>query len=899
MTTVETSVIQTEQTDEALASNGATENKAKSADKRENSDIRSSGANGASSNGNNLVAARLYVDVSPSDISTDRPPAESNGGAHVYQPGMQSFGIAAPDVHRTLDEVRTLAQLRRTTLRTQRLNDRIQQRMTHQQMVWGEQLDIFTEPGVADMPLVIRRALALRKLLLEMPIAIEPDDLIVGNSVQHGVIVRTSLPKYGTDEEYTQAQMQGSALYDQLSHKTPFYYDVMKKGLSGIIVDLDAKIAEIKSRPPCAERTEKLNLFRAMKIEVRAVISLSHRYAGLATLLSDKAPTLEKRTELRRIARVCRQVPEYPPSTFREAVQSFWMIHYALFSTGTHISCGRLDQFLYPSLRWQINMAAITMPEAQELVDCLWLRFNDRAQIVRDNFYTNDSSLAPHAAESEQSQVQDVKMIVESGPIEWTAGHRKRFRFATDAADAINHFGQNILLSGVQPDGRDGTNELTYLCLNSLEKFAYTSPVVTARLHKESPPELVRRIAEVLRSGGGMPYINNDDVLIPAYERVGIPVEDARDYANSNCWETMIEGKSDQEMIRGMNFLLFLELAMNRGVSTMHGEMGPDTGDPREFTSFEQLMDAWKEQTDFQIQQGIRYIGEGIRSGELEHSGHGRYSYNPLLSALTHDCIENERDVIRGGARYTIWHVMGEAVANTIDAMAAIKRSVYDEQSITMDELLNALEADWEGYETLRAKLVARAPKYATDNDYADAIGHEMMSFFIDRATVYAAEYPEIRFPCSIGTFSWYAMIGKEVGATPDGRYCGSPIAANFSPVPGTDMAGPTAAINSYVKMNVDCLAAGAPLDLRLSASSVAGDAGVDRLAGLLSAFTNMGGNMVTLTVTDVEELKRAMEEPEKYRHLRVRMGGWSAYFVMLSREQQLLHIQRVEHGLA
>jgi len=169
----------------------------------------------------------------------------------------------------------------------------------------------------------------------------------------------------------------------------------------------------------------------------------------------------------------------------------------------------------------------------------------------------------------------------------------------------------------------------------------------------------------------------------------------------------------------------------------------------------------------------------------------------------------------------------------------------------------------------------------------------------VARAAYHAQRYPSVLFPCSVGTFSWYAMIGKEVGATPDGRHAGEAIAANFSPAPGADLCGPTAAINSYLKMNIDCMAAGAPLDLRLAASSLEGEAGTQRLAGLLNVFVQQGGNMLTVTVTDVEELKRAMEEPEKYRHLRVRMGGWSAYFVTLSKEQQRLHIQRVEHGLA
>ncbi len=813
----------------------------------------------------------------------------SNGG------GPAAFTEASP----SLDRARTAPALRGYTARTQRLYDVIRARMTQPQIVWGDDLDIFAEPGMAQQTLILRKAAAVRKVLLEMPIAIEADDLIVGNTLQDGVIVRTRLPRYGTDDEYSRAQIEGASLSAQLAHKTPYYYDIMHKGLSGILADLACTQQEIAARPPGAERDEKLAFFQAMQVEVQAVIALAHRYADLAEELSAQAESAPRRAELQQIAQVCRRVPEYAPTTFHEAMQSFWFVHYALFSTGTHLSCGRFDQFLQPALRRSLESGAVTLEQAQEIVDCVWLRFNDRGQIVRENFYKPSPAQPTQPDAPAQARNNKSGMVVDQGPNSWTAGHRKRFSYATDAADAINHFGQNILLGGIRPDGDDGTNELTYLCLNALEKFAFTSPVVTLRQHAGSPPELVSRTAEVLKTGGGMPYINNDDVLIPAYMALGVPAADARDYANSNCWETMIEGKSDQELIRGMNFLLFLELALHRGVSSVHGRMGPDTGDPRGFAAFADLMAAWKTQADCQIQAGIDYIGEGIAAGTLEHSGHGKYSFNPLLSALTLDCIRNERDVIRGGARYTIWHVMGEAVANAIDALAAIKLMVYDERSLSMDELLAALEQDWAGYENLRNRLVARAPKFANDNDYADAIGQEMMAYFVARARVHARRYPSVIFPCSVGTFSWYAMIGKEVGATPDGRHAGEPIAANFSPAPGADMCGPTAAINSYLKMDVACMAAGAPLDLRLAAAGLTGEAGTQRLAGLMRTFVDLGGNMLTFTVTDVEELKRAMQEPEKYRHLRVRMGGWSAYFVMLSQEQQLLHIRRVEHGLA
>ena len=785
-------------------------------------------------------------------------------------------------------------ELRPSSERVERLHAIVRERMTAVQSVWGANLTVLNDPDIARLPLVLRRAKAFEKTLLEMPIGLEDDDLIVGNTIEDGVIVRTRLPRFANEQEYAQARDEGASISAHLGHKTPYYYAIMNKGLSGIITDIDNKISEITDRPTSEERDEKLDLFLAMKLECNAIIGLAHRYAELVTGHANEESNSIKRNELLRIADVCKRVPEFPAQTFHESVQAFWFIHYAFFSTGTNISCGRFDQFLYPTLRKQLEDQAVSLEHAQELIDCVWLRFNDRAQIVRENFFAEDNGQQNTSSEESNKSGK----VIDSGPQSWAAGHRQRQRFAADAADAINHFGQNILLSGVRPDGTDGTNELTYICLNSLEKFAFTSPVVTVRLHAESPHEVMVRSAEVLKSGGGMPYINNDDIIVQAYVDLGVSLEDARDYANSNCWETMIEGKSDQELIRGMNFLLFLELALNRGESSVHGRIGLDTGDARQFTSFDQVMAAWKAQIDHQLKEGIRYIGDGVESGDLEHSNHGKYSFNPGLSALTLDCIQNERDVIRGGARYIIWHVMGEAVANAIDSMSAIKKMVFDNKQVSVDELLDALSGNWEGNETIRGRLMARAPKFANDDDYADDIGREMMGYFIERSRFYASQYPNVIFPCSVGTFSWYAMIGKEVAATPDGRYYGEAIAANFSPAPGADMSGPTSAINSYLKMRVTDMAAGAPLDLRLAASGLTGEPGTQRLTGLIQAFIGMGGNMLTFTVTDVEELKKAMEAPENYRHLRVRMGGWSAYFVMLGKEQQLLHIRRVEHGL-
>ena len=355
----------------------------------------------------------------------------------------------------SLHAARTDPRLRTRTNRVERLHGLLRDRMRQTQKTWGTGLTVLDTPDVAGTPLVLRRAMAFRKTVRDMPIAIEDDDLIVGNTVEGGTIVRTELPSYTTREEHLQAADEGAMFTDHLAHKTPYYRRVMERGLRGAVSDIDSRLEQIQSEPPSDATREQVNVLKAARMECEAIIALANRYAALAETISAGDVSPARREELGRIAAVCRRVPEHPPRTFLEAVQAFWLIHYAFFSTGTVISCGRLDQYLYPALRTEIEQGAITLREAQEICDCLWLRFNDRAQIVRENFF--DDGL--------KNEVW-----------EWDAGHRKRFAYATDRADAINHFGQNILLGGIRPDGSDGTNEITYMCLNSLEKFAFTSP---------------------------------------------------------------------------------------------------------------------------------------------------------------------------------------------------------------------------------------------------------------------------------------------------------------------------------------------------------------------------------------------------------------------------------------
>jgi formate C-acetyltransferase len=267
----------------------------------------------------------------------------------------------------------------------------------------------------------------------------------------------------------------------------------------------------------------------------------------------------------------------------------------------------------------------------------------------------------------------------------------------------------------------------------------------------------------------------------------------------------------------------------------------------------------------------------------------------PLLSALMDGCIASRRDMTAGGARFRTFGMLAEGAAYAIDSLAAIKKVICEDGRATMAELSDALEANFEGHGPLRRKLLA-APKYGNDDAYADAVGWNVIQTFIETVARHAERHRSlIKFPCGVGTFSWYIGIGEGLGASPDGRLSGEPVSSNFSPALGRDLEGIPGAILSYSKMHQDRLPAGGPLDLRLARRLVEGEEGTARMAALLRSFVDTGGSMMTLTVADTEELRAAQRQPEQYRSLRVRMGGWCAYFTMLSTEQQEHHIRRQE----
>jgi len=712
-------------------------------------------------------------------------------------------------------------------------------------------------------PLAVRKALATALKLAHMPLDLWDGQLIAGSMTLESPRVHAEwgFPDYVTDAERAAAAACGLSIRSVFGHVVPDYPRLLAKGLAGIRADADAQRAN-------AQTADEVAFLDSVVISLDAVADYAARLADRCEAEAARPCDPACAVELRQMAANLRQAPIGPARTFWQALQAVWLLHMIFHATMDGNAVGRLDQYAWPYLKADLDADRLDLASAAELVDCFCLKFNERAKTTEEQ--------RPEARNAEAVNPAQRTRHTTSSQI--GAGR--------DRLDATNHWLQNVIVGGLTPDGNDGANPLTFLLLNSYGRMEMTNPLVTVRLHRGAADSLVARACEVLKAGGGMPALFNDEVIIPALERLGIPTPHARDYTNDGCWEVIIPGRTDFCFQR-LSLMLCLEWALNRGRSRIDGRQdGPDTGDPAGFVSFDDVWQAFLTQMDAMIGRTVTRVVESINDRST-------IAPVPLLSALIDGAISARRDMTAGGARYRTYGMLAEGAAYAIDSLVAIKTVVFDARQATMTELCQALAANFEGHDLLRRRLLA-APKYGNDDEAADALGRQIIDAFTACVGRHAEAHRSlVKFPCGVGTFSWYIGIGEGLGASADGRRAGEPVASNFSPGLGRDLAGLPAAILSYARMQNGNLPAGGPLDLRLARRLVGGPEGTERMAGLVRGFVDAGGAMMTLTVVDTEELRAAQREPEKYKSLRVRMGGWCAYFTMLSREQQEHHIRR------
>jgi pyruvate formate-lyase/glycerol dehydratase family glycyl radical enzyme len=447
----------------------------------------------------------------------------------------------------------------------------------------------------------------------------------------------------------------------------------------------------------------------------------------------------------------------------------------------------------------------------------------------------------------------------------------------------------NVCVGGLRSDGSDGTNELTFMALEATRRIKKVAPNLSLRLHKDSPFDLWKKAVEVIETGVGMPALYNDDVFIPALMRYGISEEDARDYAMNGCSQVDIQGKSHIGLEDGeINLLKCLELALHDGFdpNTNH-QTGLHTGNARDFSNFDQVWQAYVAQVEY-------FNKRATDSANRVQKAHAETSPNLFRSLFIQDCIEKGKNFKSGGPKYNHGQILTQGITNTADSLAVIKKLVFEEKRISIDELLDAIDRDFPD-ESLRQLLIHEVPKFGNDDDYVDSIAEKVVDHFYRHLNTYKTWRGGIYGGGSI-VFTRAVSFGGKVGATPDGRKAHTPLADSVGPSQGRDLHGPTAVFNSVAKVPQVLAQSAYVLNIKFTPRIVRDD--MDKVISLFQTYFSKGGQQIQVNVVDKETLTRAKEHPEQYEGLVVRVGGFSGYFRNLSPAQQDDVIARTEHSI-
>jgi choline trimethylamine-lyase len=545
---------------------------------------------------------------------------------------------------------------------------------------------------------------------------------------------------------------------------------------------------------------------------------------------------------------VCHRIPAEPARTFQEALQAVWfsMVLIYIEENGPGISFGHFDRYVYPYLKHDLDSGLLTREEALELLECFFLR--------------EASFVWLHNSHSARFQTGYIYM-------------------------------HNLCVGGREASGKDATNDLSFLCLEAMKNVHTPAPSMSAILHEETPDDFLLAICDLIREGIGFPALHNDDVGVKAMLGLGHTLEEARDWTPIGCVEPTVPGKTMYWSDGGStNFGIAVEFALTRGYSRKFpGErLGVDTGDPREFQTFDDFMTAVKTQ--------LRHLIEHMVISSLnDERCQAEYMATPFASSILTGCVENAVDMSRGGAMFNQGPaLLGIGLADISNSLAAVKKLVYEDRSVSWDTLLKALEADFEGYETVQALMLNKVPKWGNDDDYVDDMAREISAFWAEEihkfkgnrgSTMMSALYP----------VSANVPLGAVIGALPSGRKAWTPLADGVSPQPGTDKS-PTAVFKSVAKIRHEDHGDGTLLNMKFTPQLLEGEAGLRRLADAIRAYFSLGGYHVQFNVVSAKTLRDAQAHPEEYKGLVVRVAGYSAYFTELSRGLQDALIDRTEH---
>lgn len=628
------------------------------------------------------------------------------------------------------------------------------------------------------------------------------------------------------------------------AHPVGDYESILKYGLRATLDLVEKKLSSIDPFSP--EDLDRYHFYQSVKIVQEAVIRHAHRYADLGEKMANEEPDPVRRAELKELAANCRHVPEHPARTFREAIQSIWLVFVPLMIEcwGAGMSLGRVDQYLLPFYQADLAAGRITRDEALELASLLLIKLN-AAINLQEGFLSVAFSGYPVM--------------------------------------------QGLTIGGITPDGRDAVNELTYLFLDAEADVGLTAEDVVVRISRYNPEKFVIRACEVARDLHGKLKFVSDDTSIPSLLQMGTPLEDARDYVSVGCHNPSIPYRAHDPNGNVVNCGLMIELALNNGVFRQTGErIGAETGDPRSFTSFDQVREA------FMIQ--FRYLMRAtfiFKNADMQMFG--EHSACPLLSSVYPVCLEKGIDIYQGGTFPQLSHTTGlGCLADVGDSLAAIKKVVFDDKKITMAQLCDALDANFEGFDDVR-RLLKQAPKFGNDDDYVDLLLRDVLREMCHYIKQFKT-YKNARNSCSSITMTANIPYGAILGATPDGRKAGEPLAeGGISPHQGRNVSGVTSTFRSVAKLDQELLANGSILNIRVSPELCKNENGLRNFALMLRTFCENGGNLVQFNFTSNEMLREAQKFPEKYKDLLVRVATYSAYFTELSPALQNNIIERSE----
>jgi pyruvate formate-lyase/glycerol dehydratase family glycyl radical enzyme len=734
--------------------------------------------------------------------------------------------------------------------------------------------DYFRRHDDPKEPMVVRKAKALRYLLANKSVAVYPDELIVGNvgSKRRSVLMHPELAGVFLSEEllwidkrktaplkmswsdrmkvafrvipywFTRNMLMRSfssklghmARYtlDQLSanyylinesngigHLIPNYEKMLKVGVQGYARSLEEKNSAIHV---------------AMRIACEGLVEFAGRLAQEAETLADNEPDAERAAELREIARICNKVPYGPAETFHEALQSLWLMHMVVNLEGLNsaVSFGRVDQYLFPYYAKDLEEGRLTRTRAKELLLC----FAGKAD---EHFYLLSSKI---------SEYHGGLLMV-----------------------------QGATLGGMDREGNDAVNELTYVFLDAVEESGLKEPNYQARIHRDSPQAYVERVVDVARQGKGMPAIFNDEACIASLQAHNYPLDESRDYGVVGCVELGLPGKSffstDATLF---NLPVCLELALNRGRRLRGGRrVGVETPHPDTFEDMDQIVDAFRVQVEHMAERMIDDL-------KIMEQGNRDFHPTPFTSLLVDGCIESGLDVTSGGAMYNHSGVQGVGVADVADSLAALDMVVFQKKKYSMTQILQALRDDFASQSMLHAELLS-APKFGNDHPVPDGYANLAVSIFHEAVTHHKNTRGGPYVP---GFYSdtGYVGFGSKMGALPSGRRAGEPLAASLSPSTGRERHGPTAVLNSVAHVDSSLSPNGYALNMRFDPKTLAGDNGMNVLAGLVRGYFEQGGMELQLNVLSHEMLEDALDKPGKYPDLLVRVAGYCAYFDDLPR---------------